>query len=83
MAASLLDRTLLERVSDKLVEMCGPLAFISWLSHLVHSGQAPGQGAVVGSLRIVCSISVSIHLMFSPSNKFINVWACTCTRYEK
>ena len=50
MAARLLDRTLLERVGDKAVEMCGPLAFISWLSHLVRSEQAPpGQGAVGAS----------------------------------
>ena len=34
MAARLLDRTLLERVGHKVVEMCGPLAFISRLSHL-------------------------------------------------
>ena len=34
----LLDRTLLERVGDKEVEMCGSSAFISWLSLLVHSG---------------------------------------------
>ena len=44
-----LDRTLLERVGDKAVEMRGPPAFISWLSHLVRSGQAPGQGTVGAS----------------------------------
>ena len=32
---------LFERVGDKAVEMCSPLAFISWLSHLVRSEQAP------------------------------------------
>ena len=42
-AARLLDRTLLERVGDKVVEMCRPSTFISWLSHLICSGQAPGQ----------------------------------------
>ena len=31
---------------DRAVEICGPLAFISWLPHLVCSGEAPGQGAV-------------------------------------
>ena len=35
-----------DAVGDKAVEMCGPSAFTSWLSHLVGSGQAPGQGAV-------------------------------------
>ena len=49
--ARLLDRTSLERVGDKVVEMCGPSAFIPWLSHLVHSGQAPGQDAVRASYR--------------------------------
>ena len=49
MAAKLLDRTVLEWNGDKAVEKCGPLAFISWLSHLVHSGQAPGQGVVEAS----------------------------------
>ena len=34
----LLDRTPLERVGDNAVEIYGPSAFISWLSHLVHSG---------------------------------------------
>ena len=37
------------QVGDKAVEMCGPLAFISWLSPLVCSGQAPGQGSVGAS----------------------------------
>ena len=46
MAARLLDRTLLEQVGDKAVEVCGLLAFISWLSHLIHSEHAPGQGTV-------------------------------------
>ena len=41
-----MDKTLLERVGDKVVEMCGPLALISWRSHLVRSEQALGQGAV-------------------------------------
>ena len=36
MVARLLDRTLLECLGDKAVEMCGPSAFISWISHLVH-----------------------------------------------
>ena len=40
---------LLVRVGDNAVEMCGQSAFISWLSHLVCSGQAPGQGAVGAS----------------------------------
>ena len=31
MVAKLLDRTLLDQVGDKMVEMCGPLAFIAWL----------------------------------------------------
>ena len=44
--SEVLDRTLLERVGDKAVEMCGLSAFISRLSHHVLSGQAPGQGAV-------------------------------------
>ena len=35
-----------EAVRDKAVEKCDPLVFISWLPHLVHSGQAPGQGTV-------------------------------------
>ena len=51
MAARLLDRMLLERVGDKAVEMCSPSVFISWLPHLVRSGQAPGQGAVRASLK--------------------------------
>ena len=46
MAVRLLDKTLLERTGDKEVEMCGLSAFISRLSHLVRSGQAPGQGTV-------------------------------------
>lgn len=37
---------LLEHVVDREVEMCGPSVFISWLPHLVHSGQASGQGTV-------------------------------------
>ena len=48
-AVRLLDRTLLERVADKAVEMCGPSAFISWLSHFVRSGQASGQGVIGAS----------------------------------
>ena len=51
MEVRLLDRMLLERVGGKVVEMYSPLAFISWPSHLVRSGQAPGQGAVGMSLR--------------------------------
>ena len=39
MVTRLLDRTLLEQVGAKAVEICGPLALISWLSHLVHGGQ--------------------------------------------
>ena len=27
-----------EQVGDKVVELCGPSAFISWLPHLVRSG---------------------------------------------
>ena len=49
MAVRLLDRTLLEQGGDKVVVMCGPSAFISWLSHLVRNGQAPGQGTVRAS----------------------------------
>ena len=49
MAARLLDRTLLEQVGDKVVEMYGPSTFISWVSHLVCSEQAPGQGTVGAS----------------------------------
>ena len=45
-AAKLLHRTLLEQVGDKAVELCGLPAIISWLSHHIHTGQAPGQGAV-------------------------------------
>ena len=41
-----LDRMLSERVRDKVVEMCGPSAFISWLSDLVRGGQAPREGTV-------------------------------------
>ena len=51
MVARLLDITLLERAGDEAVEMCGLSAFISWLSHLACSGQAPGHGAVRASLR--------------------------------
>ena len=43
MEVTLLDRTLLVRAGHKAVEMCGPSAFFSWLSHLVRSGQARGQ----------------------------------------
>ena len=50
MAASFLDRTLSERVGDKAVKMCGPSEFISWLPHLVRSGQhSPEQDAVGAS----------------------------------
>ena len=35
----------LEQVGDREVEMCGPLALISWLCHFVCSGQTPAQGA--------------------------------------
>ena len=38
-------------VIDRAIEMCGPSAFISWLPHLVCSGEAPGQGAVRASWR--------------------------------
>ena len=40
---------LLERVGDRAVEMYGPSEFISWLSHLIRSEQAPGQGPVGAS----------------------------------
>ena len=46
MAVGLLDGMLLEKVGDKAVEMCGLSAFISWFSHLVPSGQVPGQDAI-------------------------------------
>ena len=51
MVARLLDIMLIERVGDKAVEMCNLSAFISWLSHLARTGQAPGHGAVRASLR--------------------------------
>ena len=44
-----LDRALSERAGDRVVEMCGLSAFISWLLHLVHCGEAPGQGAAGAS----------------------------------
>ena len=49
MVARFLDRALSERVGDRVVEMCGLSTFISWLAHLIHSGQAPGQGTVGAS----------------------------------
>ena len=49
MAARLMDRMLLDGVGDGAVEMCSLWVFISWLPHFVHSGQAPGQGAVRAS----------------------------------
>ena len=33
-------------VGGKVIEMCGPSAFISWLSHLICRGEAPGLGTV-------------------------------------
>ena len=33
--------SLSERVGDEAVEMCGLSESISWISHLIHSGQAP------------------------------------------
>ena len=41
-----LDSTLLEQVGAKAVEMCHLSVYISCLSHVVHSGQALGQGTV-------------------------------------
>ena len=84
MAAKLLDRTLLERVGDKAAETCGLSASISWLSHLVHSGQAPGQGASQSELEAerLSTVSQSAFILrFPPSNKLVNAWACT--RYKK
>ena len=46
MVERFLDRVLLERVGGIAVEMSGPLSFILWLPHCVHSGEAPGQGTV-------------------------------------
>ena len=49
MTVRFLDRTLSEQVGDKAVELCSPMAFISWLPHLIHVriGQAPGQERVI------------------------------------
>ena len=63
-----------------------PVGIISWLSHVIYSGQAPGHGAIerVRGSALVNSPSVSRSAFisrFPPSNKFINVWACT--HYEK
>ena len=46
MVERFLDRALLEQVGGRAVEMSGPLAFISWLPHLVRGGEAPGKGTV-------------------------------------
>ena len=75
-----LDRMLLERVGDKAVKMCGLLVFISWLSHLIRSGQATGR--CQRKLEVGCLRAVHQHSSYSfQSNKLVNVWACT--RYEK
>ena len=63
MAARLLDRTLLERIGDKAVEMCGPSVFVSCLSHLIRSGQPPDRAMLerVGDKAVViCSLSTFI-----------------------
>ena len=49
MEVRLLDRTLLNQIGNKAIEMCGPSSFISRLSHLISSGLAHGQGAVRAS----------------------------------
>ena len=49
MVVRLVDRMLLELAGEKLVEMYGPSAFISCLSHLIWSGQIHGLGAVGAS----------------------------------
>ena len=46
MVGKFLDWALPEPVRDRVVEMSGPLVFVLWLPHLVHGGEAPGQGAV-------------------------------------
>ena len=38
---------LTERAGNKVVEMYGPLAFISRLPYLIRGGEAPGQGTVI------------------------------------
>ena len=53
MAARLLDRTLLERVGGTMIEMCGPSTFISLLSHVVRSGEAPAE---TGHCRSECEV---------------------------
>ena len=83
MAARLLDRTLLERVGGKAVEMCCPSTFISWLSHLIRSGKAPGQDTFEASLRwalVKILQCLNRHSTYTctifPSNKFVNAGAC-------
>ena len=54
-----------------MVEMYGPLAFISWLPHLVRGGEAPGQGAVIDQWASCQVLFAYSQPCLQPSSSFL------------